>query len=384
MKKKLNYWKQFYELTTMAKARVIEIFLASKLWYAASFYNIPKEMLEDMQKSFFEFINFPRQKETISQEEMKRLRLDGGAKLIDIDAKSEAYRICWLIDLFTMKHLTVHLALVTSLLGVQKGGLQGADLFFTTNDYANKILSTPYPYYRKAIQAITKFHLRKKIDNIRDEKLFFNPTFQNDSNNPLRINTTCERNAIFTYGQVLDEYERQQNKQPHRKCIARIYLQIKYQDINHRNENTFYDEVQDEHIRLKVVTHKFIYDRLIKRAYKEHHHRKKWQEHFGCEINWDNVWKAVHNPVSTEDTKTIVWEQIHLNNYTTYYYNKWHPNQDPAPCPFCLLIPRERHHIPISCTVIAQLWKDLELHLKVIKQVPLTDVENICNTWNHS
>ena len=96
VKKKLNYWKQFYELTTMAKARVIEIFLASKLWYAASFYNIPKEMLEDMQKSFFEFINFPRQKETISQEEMKRLRLDGGAKLIDIDAKSEAYRICWL------------------------------------------------------------------------------------------------------------------------------------------------------------------------------------------------------------------------------------------------------------------------------------------------
>ena len=73
---------------------------------------------------------------------MKRLSLDGGAKLIDIDAKSEAYRICSLINLFTMKHLTVHLALVTSLLGVRKGGLQGADIFFTTSDYANKILST--------------------------------------------------------------------------------------------------------------------------------------------------------------------------------------------------------------------------------------------------
>ena len=122
---------------------------------------------------------------------MKKLRLDGGVKLIDIDAKSEAYRICWLIELLNKEHLSVHLAVVTLLLGVQKGGLEGSDLFFTTNDYARKILTTPYTYYKKAIRAITKFHLRKKIDNIKDEKLFYNPTFQNASNNPLRINVTC-------------------------------------------------------------------------------------------------------------------------------------------------------------------------------------------------
>ena len=71
----------------MAKARVIEIFLASKLWYAASFYNIPKAMCDDMHKSFLQFIKFPRQTLTVSQNELKKLRLDGGAKLIDIDAK---------------------------------------------------------------------------------------------------------------------------------------------------------------------------------------------------------------------------------------------------------------------------------------------------------
>ena len=232
-------------------------------------------------------------------------------------------------------------------------------------------------HYKKAIQAITKFHLRKKIVNVRDEKLFYNPTFLNASNNPLRINTTCERNAIFTYGQVLAEYENQQNKQPHRKCIARIYLQIKYEDVDNRTQDTLYDTVADKHIRLKFITHKFIYDRLIKMTYKEHHHRKKWQEHFGCEVNWDNVWAAVHNPISTEDTKTLIWEQIHLNNYTTYSYNKWHQNEEPALCPFCLQIPLERHHIPISCHVIAQLWIELEGHLKVINPAPLSDCEKI-------
>ena len=375
VKKKLNYWKQFYSLCTLAKARVIEIFLASKLWYAASFYNIPKAMLIDMQKSFFEFIKFPRQSTTISQDEMKKLRLDGGAKLIDIDVKSEAYRICWLIELLNKEHLKVHLGIITALIGVQKGGLEGSDLFFTTHDFATKILTTPSAYYTNAIRAITKFHLRKKIDDVREEKLFYNPTFQNASNNPLRINATCERNAIFTYGQVLTEYENQQNKLPHRKCIARVYLQIKHQDTEDRNESTFYDTVEDKHIYLRLITHKFIYDRLIKLTYNEHHHRKKWHDHFGCEVNWDNVWAAVHNPVSTEETKTIVWEQIHLNNYTTYSYNKWHKNQ--VPCPFCLLTPQEPHHIPISCMVIAKLWKDLEVHLKHIHPAPLSDDEKI-------
>ena len=210
---------------------------------------------------------------------------------------------------------------------------------------------------------------------MRDEKLFFNPTFQNASNNPLRINTTCERNAIFTYGQVLTEYENQQNKQPHRKCIARTFSQIKYQDTEDRNEHTFYDTVEDKHIGLNLITHKLVYDRLIKPTYKEHHHREKWEKHFGCEINWDNVWNAVHNPVSTEATKTLVWEQIHLNNYTTYSYNKWHKNT--VPCPFCLQIPLERHHIPISCTTVAHLWRDLERHLQVINPTPLSDCEKI-------
>ena len=89
------------------------------------------------------------------------------------------------------------------------------------------------------------------------------------------------------------------------------------------------------------------------------------------------MWAAVHNPVSTEDTKTLVWEQIHLNSYTTYSYNKWHQHKEQAPCPFCLLLPLERDHIPISCRVIARLWKELERHLKAIHPVALSDGEKI-------
>ena len=36
----MNFWKQFRS-SKLAKARVVEIFHASRLWYAARFYSIP-------------------------------------------------------------------------------------------------------------------------------------------------------------------------------------------------------------------------------------------------------------------------------------------------------------------------------------------------------
>ena len=83
----MNYWKQFC-LCKLAKARVIEIFHASKLWYAARFYPIP-----------FYHVNYPHNNVTVKQEEMHKLRKHGGTKLINIQATTEASQIKWLIDL---------------------------------------------------------------------------------------------------------------------------------------------------------------------------------------------------------------------------------------------------------------------------------------------
>ena len=44
----MDYWKQF-RLCKLAKARVIEIFHASKLWYAARFYPIPPPITKELQ-----------------------------------------------------------------------------------------------------------------------------------------------------------------------------------------------------------------------------------------------------------------------------------------------------------------------------------------------
>ena len=40
------------------------------------------------------------------------------------------------------------------------------------------------------------------------------------------------------------------------------------------------------------------------------------------------AWDTVHNGLSTNKTKNIIWQQIHLNFYTQYSYTKWYKKQD--------------------------------------------------------
>ena len=171
IKKSMDYWKQF-KLSKFAKARIIEIFHASRLWYAANFYNIPLAMVQRLTKEFFDYINFPHTNVTVSQREMKKLRQDGGIKLVNINIKTETSKIRWLMELVANSQLHTHTAIMTELLGTQKGGLQGIELFFTTQYYAKKLLATKSSFYSGAIQAITKLQVKMKIEDPMQEKLF--------------------------------------------------------------------------------------------------------------------------------------------------------------------------------------------------------------------
>ena len=186
----MNYWKQF-QLSTLAKARVIEIFHATKLWYAARFYPIPPPLTKLLQKAFFDYVNFPHKTVTIKQEEMIKLRQHGGTKLISIQAKSEASKIKWLIDLCVLPELKTHMDLITRLLGDQKGRCNGRDLFFTTTHYARRILRIGSPFYKESIKAITTLETRKQVLDPREEKLFYNPIFQGELGLTLNVTKSC-------------------------------------------------------------------------------------------------------------------------------------------------------------------------------------------------
>ena len=102
VERSMNFWKQF-GLCILAKTRVIEIFHASRLWFAATFYPVPSSLIEKLHKAFLAYVNFPNSVSTISQAELRKLREDGGAKLIDVNVKAETYQVRWLIEVMSKR-----------------------------------------------------------------------------------------------------------------------------------------------------------------------------------------------------------------------------------------------------------------------------------------
>ena len=149
LKKRLHFWKPL-QLPILAKARVIEIFHASKFFYAATFYPIPSNVEKDISKAFIDYINFPKKvkEPLVSKMEMEKLRVDGGLKLINISLKARTPKVHWLIRLVTDETLKVHLHIFNSLIGIQKGHLRGQDIIFAENSYVTRILKTENTFIR--------------------------------------------------------------------------------------------------------------------------------------------------------------------------------------------------------------------------------------------
>ena len=101
-----------------------------------------------------------------------------------------------------------------------------------------------------------------------------------------------------------------------------------------RKENVLIN-LKGEEIKWNDITQKIFYEEALLRINSQ----VKLVNKLRSPIDWEEVWNGVHNLLSTNETKTIIWQQIHLNFYTQYSYNKWHKTQQR--CPLCLNIPND-------------------------------------------
>ena len=75
--------------------------------------------------------------------------------------------------------------------------------------------------------------------------------------------------------------------------------------------------------------------------------------------------------MNTNKTTARVWQQIHLNFYTQYSYNKWHNVQ--KVCPLCQKIPESIYHLILYCDLTVQLWEELQPTLMKLHPVLVSD-----------
>ena len=376
LKKRLDYWKPL-KLPILAKARVIEIFHASKLWYAATFYPIPTHLEKEINQSFINYIAFPKNKHDVSKMEMQKLRKNGGLKLINVKIKSEAPKIQWLIKLITDDNLRIHLKIFNDLVGIQKGNLSGNDVIFADYSFMKNTLKLNDSFYLEALNGISRLDVRKHILDIKKEPLFYNPIFttaaDEDSENttikPFAGNSILVK--IKTYGDIL-EAENTITQPKLKAVIAKKKLTIhNIRDSVETNRVVGSNEQKE----FRYITQKFIYEELLYKQSRDHPYQTKWfleRNEMGAP-NWDRIWENIQNPFFTEETKSTVWDQIHLNFYTTYTYIKWHNNLQP--CPLCNKIPEDIFHIILECKFTDKMWTKLEHTLLKIFPKGITTYE---------
>ena len=378
--KRLNFWKPL-SLPILSKARVIEIFHASKLWYAASFYPIAQNLLDEVNAAFYDYIAFPKRKNEVSRMEMEKERDYGGIKLINTGLKSLTPKIHWLVSLITDPNLRVHLQVFRALVGEQGGQLQPEDVIFADQSYMSRVLNVKSDFYKEAFHGISKLNTWKHVPDLDSEHVFYNPIFTATDEGDLDEIQDCTLKpfagnlilgSIRTFG---DLREAQTSlSQPRLRAAAKR----KFDSVAYIRRYVGAHEVvgHDSKVQqFKNITQKFIYSQLIHQKSVDHGYQTKWLlEHPDLPyISWEEVWGSLHNQFLTEQTKSTIWEQIHLNFYTTYNYMTWHNKL--LPCPLCNKVPDDIFHILVDCAFIIPLWRRIEPVLLQIISIPLSKQE---------
>ena len=108
-------------------------------------------------------------------------------------------------------------------------------------------------------------------------------------------------------------------------------------------------------VKMSMITQKDLYeDAILKQFSTDHVHQSKWASELNTVMLWEEVWDSVHNFLSSNRTKTAIWEQIHLNFYTQYSFNKWHNKANL--CSLCNKLPDSIYHIILHCDFVNTIW----------------------------
>ena len=87
----------------------------------------------------------------------------------------------------------------------------------------------------------------------------------------------------------------------------------------------------------------------------DHTYQTKWVAKLNNVILWEEVWNSVHNFLISNKTRTVIWEQLHLNFYTQYS--------------------ESIYHVILHCDFVNSIWTHMQPILSQLYSKSISDEE---------
>ena len=232
-------------------------------------------------------------------------------------SQKETSKAKWLMEIASKPELKIHLDIFTAITGKQKGNNKGKDLILMLKQHISRVVKVESPFYKEALKSVTTFQRRKGIKEIRDwdeENIFYNPLITNVHGKTFTETKHFRDNGIFKLGQLLEEKSKQTQNIQHDEKSVRLLDNIRLDMEAKKHDMVLLGN--KEEVKMATITQKQVYEDAILCMSKDHIHQTKWVTKLDTLILWEEVWDSVHNFPMSNKTKSIIWEQIHLNYYT--------------------------------------------------------------------
>ena len=230
------------------------------------------------------------------------------------------------------------------------------------------------PFYKEALTATSILERKKGIEDVKDwdeQPIFYNPLITERSGKTLKETDYYRKNGIYKLGQLLEEKSKEARHLPFNKAITALANNITLDTDVEKDDMVFLGNRKE--VKMSLITQKELYEDAILKMSTDHTHQTKWAAKLNTVILWEEVWNSVHNFLISNKTRTVIWEQLHLNFYTQYSYNKWHGKQDT--CPLCNKVPQDIYHIILHCDFVNSIWIHIQPILSQLCRKSITDEE---------
>ena len=158
-------------------------------------------------------------------------------------------------------------------------------------------LKTNSPFYKEALQSLTKLELRKGVPEVRlwdEEHIFYNPLFKLENGKTLAITKHCENKGVFKLDHLLEEKAKESRNLPFDKVLTKLFDKI-ILSTEVRKEDIMITISRDE-VKFTEITHRKLYEETLMQMYRDHYHQVKWFENYKYQLTGSRFGKQFITP----------------------------------------------------------------------------------------